>query len=126
MIVKIVLELRDIDFYDGRLDWNLPVLPRVGEVFSASLLARAFDMKQVFDRLSPEDQEIWEEYKSSFRKEHFTKEELERFCFMKYLDESEWLVLEEVWWEHSDELGPYPLLTVRERKLLHEPFCLED
>lgn len=126
MIVKIVLELRDIDFYDGRLEWSLPVLPRVGEVFSVSLLARAFDMKQVFDRLSPEDQEIWEGYKPSFGKEDFTKEELERFCFMKYLDESEWLVLEEVWWEHSDELGPYPLLIVRERKHLNEPFFSED
>lgn len=126
MIVEIVLELRDTDFYDGRLEWSLPVLPRVGEVFRPELLVRAFDVKKVYDHLSPADQDIWDGYKPSYEGTNFTQEELERSCFVRYLMDCGWLVLEEVQWGYSNKLGSYPLLTIRERENLYEPSYMKD
>ena len=118
MRVNIDVDFEDFSIEGGWLEWNLPTLPRVGEAMSDRLITRSFDPKRVYECLSDERKLEWDKNREDLRPRYPFDEELEKACFLRYFPDCDWLVVKQIWWQYSDEFGPYPHLIIENRSEL--------
>ena len=117
MRVKVYVEIGESTVVEGGwLDWDIPVLPKVGDVVMGELLAQAFTPSEVYACLDGEEKELWNKLKNQIQTCAESDGDAQKLCCKAWFEEHDGYTVKEVAWLYSEKVGIHPWLFVEEDK----------